>query len=46
MYQSASCKQEEGKHQKIISMRDMPRAAYVLYIHVDDVIVSAGIIKI
>ena len=46
MYQSASCKQEEGKHQKIISMHDMPRAAYVLYIHVDDVIVSACIIKI
>lgn len=46
MYQSASCKQEEGEYQKIISMRDMPRAAYVLYIHVDDVIVSACIIKI
>ncbi len=45
MYFSNPEQQEEGEHSKTIPMGSYPQGTYVLYIHVDDVILSETIIK-
>lgn len=45
MYISRAELQEEGEHSKTISMGGYPQGTYVLYIHIDNVILSETIIK-
>lgn len=46
MYGSSTSYQQEGDYQVTIPMSSLPTDDYVLYIHVDDVILSETIIKI